>query len=221
MKKRKHPISFKYGIVKDLCQFRFFDVYTSIILKYRITTLKFFLDRLGVYCNLIQHYRSKEAAHLWSTAYQIANGNITIGDLRRLENGKDKDGNVWYKRNWDPGGHDNICAKISKNILDNAIKMGTPKMVYAEEGYEHDDPHRYPNLKNIPISKHVYGKAIDVKIDWPQLGGAWSTEADQIISQFGLVRPYNQEDWHFELDRNKKIPFPFYIPLSYIMRKYK
>jgi hypothetical protein len=196
-------------------------VYTSIILIYRITALKLYLGQSGINCKLIQHYRSKKIAHRWSTAYQITNGSITLGDLRRLKNGKDEDGNIWYNRFWDPGGSDGECANISKSIEKNAIKLGQANMNYAEEGYETDSSYRAPNLQSLPVSRHVYGKAIDFNIDWNQLGGAWSSKAEKIISQFGLIRPYKQEPWHFELDRNRKVQIPFYIPLSYIMKKYK
>jgi hypothetical protein len=178
-------------------------------LRYRITALKLYLNRLGINCKFNQHYRSKKTAHRWSTAYQIAIGNITLEDLRRLKNGKDQDGNIWYKKEWDLGEPYSECAKISTDILDNAIKVGPPRMVYAEEGYESDDPRRYPNVKSIPVSKHVYGKAIDFEIDWNQFGGAWSSNAAQIISQFGLIRPVKKEDWHFELDINRKAQFAF------------
>lgn len=213
--------SLKYRVVRDLCQFRFHDVYNSLSLRYRITALKLYLNRLKIKCKMMQQYRSKKTAHQWSTAYQIANGSITLGDLRRLKSGRDADGNMWYKRDWDPGGSDNECANISKNIANNAIKLGQVKIHYAEEGYEPDSPYREPNLKSIPVSRHVHGKAIDFKIDWSQLGGAWSSKTKQIVSRFGLIRPYKQEPWHFELDSNRKIRLPFYIPFSYIMKKIK
>jgi len=169
----------------------------------------------------MQHYRSKKIAHRWSTAYQITNGGITLGDLRRLKNGKDEDGNIWFKSDWDPGESDGECAKISKSIENNAIKLGQAEMHYAEEGYESDSPYRFPNLPSIPVSRHVDGKAMDFNIDWSHLGGAWSSKTEKIISQFGLIRPYKQEPWHFELDSNRKVQLPFYIPFSYIIKKYK
>lgn len=221
MKKRKYSQSFKYRIVRDLSQFRFHDVYTSIILRNQITALKLYIGRLGINCKIMQHYRSNEIAHRWSTAYQIFNGGITLGDLRRLKNGKDEDGNIWYKRDWDPGGSDGELAKTSKSIENNAIKLGQAGMHYAEEGYEPDSPYRAPNLQNIPVSRHVHGKAIDFEIDWSQLEGAWSSKTEKIISQFGLIRPYKQEPWHFELKSNRKVRLPFYIPYSYIIRKHK
>jgi hypothetical protein len=159
---------------------------------------------------MTQHYRSRKIAHLWSTAYHIASGHITLGALRKLKNGKDKDGNIWYKSDWDDVGLDNECAKISKNILENAINKSL-KINYAEEGYESDSSYRAPNLASIPVSKHVNGKAIDLYIDWPQLGGAWSSEAEKIISMFGLIRPHKQEPWHFELDPNKKLQILFLL----------
>jgi hypothetical protein len=169
----------------------------------------------------MQHYRSKKIAHRWSTAYQITNGGITIGDLRRLKNGKDEDGNIWYKRDWDPGGPDSECAKSSRSIKDNAVKLGQAEMHYAEEGYDSNSLFRRPNLSNIPVSRHVHGKAIDFDIDWSQLGGAWCSKTRKIISKFGLIRPYEQEPWHFELDSNRKIRLPFNISLWSVIKNHK
>lgn len=219
MKIKKNSQSFKNRIVGDSCQLRLHDVYTSMVLRFRITALKLYLGRSGIKCKLMQHYRSKKIAHLWSTAYHITNGSITLGDLRRLRNGKDKDGNIWYNRFWDPGGSDGECANISKSIEKNARKLGQADLHYAEEGYETDSTYRAPNLPSIPVSKHVYGKAIDFNIDWNQLGGAWSSKAEKITAQFGLIRPYRQEPWHFELDSNRKVQIPLYIPFSHIKRK--
>ena len=190
-------------IVRDLYGFRFHDAYTSFTLRFRITALKSYLGRLDVDCKITQHYRSRKQAHKWSTAYHIASGHITLGALRMLKNGKDKDGNIWYESDWDDVRLDNELTKIPKNILENAMNKSR-KMNYAEEGYESNSPYRAPNLASIPVSKHVNGKAIDLYVDWPQLGGAWSEEAEKIISKFGLIRPHRQEPWHFELDPNKK-----------------
>jgi hypothetical protein len=192
--------SFKHRIIKDLSQFRFHKTYSAIIIRYRIYDLKSYLYKLGIECKLIQQYRSKKTAHRWSTAYQIVKGGVNLGDLRRLKNGMDADGNIWYEEGWDADGSDTECAAISKSILDNAIRLGQSKMHYAEEGYESDDPRRKPNTKSIPVSRHIYGLAIDIRIDWSQLGGPWSQKAEQIISEFGFRRPHRNEEWHFELD---------------------
>ncbi len=214
MQRKKYNASFKFRIFKDLCHFKFDDAYLAIILKYRISVFKLYLNKLGINCKLLQQYRSKKIAHRWSTAYQIANGGITLGDLRRLKDGIDEDGNIWYKRDWDPGGSDDEYARISKPIVTNAIKLGQAKMHYAEESYETNSLRRDPNIKSIPVSRHVYGQAIDFRIDWSQLGGPWSLKAEQIISQFGLLRPHGQEYWHFELDKNEKSRTPFIFQLN-------
>ena len=138
--------------------------------------------------------------------------------LRELENGKDEDGNLWYRREWDAGYADDERANASEPIKENAVHWGPTDTVYAEEGYAADDPRRRPNLTAIPISKHVYGLAIDVLIEWEKLGGPWSDRSRSLIAQFGLVRPFVDEAWHLELDTDGSIVAPPHTVIIWAIR---
>jgi hypothetical protein len=184
------------------------------ILLYRVIALIVYLENQGVNCRIIKFFRKRKTAHRWSTAYQIFDGNISIGVLRSLQDGMDIDGNVWYRPEWDPGYDDYVSGNTSELIKRNAITLGPPKIVYAEEGYDPDDPHRLPNLKDIPVSKHVYGLAIDAFIEWSKLEGPCSDTAKGIVAKFGLVRPVDNESWHIEVDSEKLFAISPYLIVS-------
>lgn len=218
--KRKSPTgSYKRRIIKDLCAFKIKDAFHAIRLRGRVKALQAFLHKRDIQSDIKQHYRSRVLAHRWSTAYHIVNGGITMKDLRELENGRDQDGNLWYKKEWDTRGRDSDYANASKKIVVNAMKIGQAEVNFAEEGYACDHPFRRPNLSAIPVSRHVLGRAIDLQIDWAKMDGAWSSKAEAIISSFGLKRPYRDEPWHLELDRDRKHRFTFFIELYHFFRK--
>lgn len=147
---------------------------------------------------------------------------IPLGNLKALPNGKDADGNLWYKPNWESrttapcddlslpiagaypayGGN---CIKHQADI-NNKKYPGHNISDCAYEGYGLNS-RRAPNIAAIPISKHVTGEAIDGSVDWDKLGGFWSSEADAVVQKFRLYRPFRPggsqlctvEPWHFEL----------------------
>jgi hypothetical protein len=175
------------------------NLYASALLLYRAASLCVYLEQQGIRCRITKFLRKPKTAHRWSTAHHIVNGKITLEQLRRLDDGRDLDGNVWYKPEWDAGGDGSQSASASEPIKQNAIHQGPPHTVYSQEGYAPNDPARLPNLPDIPISKHVYGLAIDMTVEWERLGGAWGDYAQALVAQFGLARPVASESWHFEL----------------------
>jgi len=180
-----------------------FSLVQNILLPYRVVGMCLYLQSLGINCKITKFLRKKRTAHRWSTAHHIVFGKVSIGALRRLEDGRDRDGFQWYKPEWDDGSDDSTSANSIEEIRQNAITLGAPNTEYALEGYGSKDPARLPNLGDIPISKHVYGLAIDVLVDWSQFGGAWSQHARETVSQFGLIRPVPDEPWHFEIDQSR------------------
>lgn len=183
------------------------NMFRSARLLYRAESLCFYLEQQGIRCRITKFLRKPRTAHRWSTAHHIVNGGITLEQLRRLEGGRDLDGNVWYKPEWDAGGDGGMSANTSEQIKQNAIQQGPPHTVYSEEGYAPNDPARLPNLPEVPISKHVYGLAVDMFVEWDRLGGAWSDSAQALVARFGLARPVASESWHFELGaRNESRP---------------
>lgn len=171
-----------------------------------------YLEDQAIDCRITKFLRKRRTAHRWSTAHHIVNGRISIGALRRLKDGRDTDGNIWYKREWDAGHNDDASASACKLIKSNAIELGSPGTVYAEEGYAADDPARLPNLRDIPISKHIFGLAIDILVDWSKLGGPWSDHAKDVVTKFGLVRPVDHEHWHFEIDPDTLLAItPYFV----------
>lgn len=168
---------------------------TALRLRYRVLALQQYLQMSGIECTIEWQYRDRKLAHKWSTAYSIANAKVSIGKLKELPEGKDRDGNQWLLPEWSQ----QSIGKLMPLVLERAIAHCAPRMAYAEEGYEPDDPRRYPNLQEIPVSSHVYGTAVDVSIDWQKLEGEWSDVAITTLAKFGLVRPFNFEHWHVEL----------------------
>ena len=183
----------------------------SMALLYRSIAMAVYLENNEIHCRITKFLRKRETAHRWSTAHHIVNGRIKIGALRKLKGGKDRDGNLWYSQEWDTGYDDEISASKCEPIKINAIKLGSPQTVYAEEGYEPEDEARLPNLQDIPISKHVFGLAIDIKVDWHKLGGPWGDHAQKVVTKFGLVRPVEYEEWHFELIPGTLLAINHYI----------
>jgi hypothetical protein len=162
---------------------RFVNACHAIVLRYKARLLCRHLETQGIHYTIAQQFRSKQGAHRWSTAYQIVTGNIPLETLRQLDGGRDRDGNIWYRKEWDAGA-----------IVENARSMQPPTHAYAEEGYEDSDPRRLPNLSTIPVSTHIRGQAIDILAEWDRV-----SDAERIISGLGLTRPYAAEPWHFEL----------------------
>ena len=178
---------------------KFKNVRHASLLRYRYFKFKQELSKLGVRCELVQQYRDKKTAHKWSTAYHIINGKITVGSLRKLANGRDQDGTLWYSAKWGNGVDDYDSANSASDILENAMRKAAPNFPYAEEGYPTDSDYRLPNLSTIPVSKHVSGMAIDIDVDWDRLGGAHTKLSHQMLTLFGLQRTKDDEDWHLEL----------------------
>lgn len=130
--------------------------------------------------------RSLKRAHEISTAYHIQEGSVKLEALKALKDGKDLDGNLWFKEGW---GEAQIKAN-AKSHWDGAL---------AYEGYPVGDPRRLPNgLTEPKVSEHCSGKAMDLTIKWRD-GGGWHKEANDLVEKFGLVRPIVKEHWHFEL----------------------
>lgn len=185
--------------LRDLLHLKFKDVRCALLLRYRYIQFKKELDKLRVHCELKQQYRDRKTAHTWSTAYHIIQGKITIGSLRKLANGRDLDGTLWYSERWGNGVDDYEAANTASYILENAMKKAAPNSSYAEEGYPPDSDYRLPNLAVIPVSKHVSGMAIDVDVDWDRLGGAYTHLVHKLLTSFGLRRTKDDEAWHLEL----------------------
>jgi hypothetical protein len=174
--------------------------------------------------------RTRQTAHVVSTAHHIyQRGGISLEDLRALPDGKDADGNVWYRKAWEtvptwggwgtprPATGGEIWQEAQANAFALAKQQGEdfvkepwrgPATIScAYEGYDADNEGRKPNVREVPLSNHVVGKAIDLTIDWSKLGGDWSEEANEFVASFGLIRPFSpdsetyciKERWHFEL----------------------
>jgi Domain of unknown function (DUF4157) len=186
----------------------------------------------GINSTGISGTRTKQQAHIASTAYHIHTRDaVPLKDLQALKDGKDLDGNVWYKKQWErapaflsflydsrPATGEEIMAEAKKNALE-LVKRESPKFIStsykvfhnvtcAYEGYEAGDPHRKPNVDEVPLSSHLSGNAVDINgIEWEKLGGPWSAEAKEFVAGFGLARPFTPESgtycsaepWHFEL----------------------
>jgi len=194
-------------------------------LKFRVYCLILYLRGKGIRCGIQAHYRNPDRAHRWSTAHSVLIGNIKIGDLRCLADGRDLDGNLWFKPEWAPDACDDAPAHEFPEIIANAQQLGPRKPAYAEEGYAAADPRRRPNLASIPISKHITGRAIDLNVDWSAIGGPWSAAADQLIARYGLWRPVATESWHVELAKasGMKVPVRELLVASwhYVLRRIK
>jgi hypothetical protein len=133
--------------------------------------------------------RTPSKAHKWSTAYYIRQGVITQDRLEALPEGKDLDGNLWWKAGWSQA-----------EAIRNAESIWSGARAY--EGYKPGDPRRLPNLDTTNSSQHCIGEAVDVKIRWRN-GDGWHAEANALVDSFGLHRPEAGEPWHFELKPGK------------------
>ena len=174
-----------------------------------------------------QGYREPSVAHTISTANRIWTDRIPLEHLRNLSNGRDIDGNIWYKSEWEDfylkmlsfvgmiGGSyvNNLQVELQAKLqaqenAKNALP-GYSITSLAFEGYEANDPRRAPNTNDVPVSQHVYGQAVDLGIDWSKFGGEWSGQAKEQVTKYNLDRPitpgrfpgYNPESWHVELKK--------------------
>ncbi len=196
-------------------------------LQGRFNRMVIALDEKKIKHGGIDDVRPIPRAHILSTGYHIREMQaVSINDLQRLKDGKDLDGNTWYKTEWEQfsaiGGIESatnkeILEKINENALSLVIKegegyIGGGKINCAYEGYKAGDPHRQPNVFEVPISSHVTGQAIDLQgVEWDKLGGPWSDASKKFVASFGLTRPYSpeaktyciKEPWHFELAQGK------------------
>lgn len=168
-------------------------------LRFRVYRLARALKKRGIRCNINVHYRAPAKAHRFSTAYHIATGQIRVGSLRALAHGCDSNGHQWIKPEWAIHLTDAQPANLCPFVVNNATALAPEGLPYAEEGYEKNDPKRAPNTSDAPVSKHVYGLAIDLNVDWKQLDGEWGAQTNAFIAQFGLCRPQKAEWWHVEL----------------------
>ena len=178
---------------------RFDHLGDAALIRVRVKLLSYHLRRRGVMCTINAQFRPPALAHRWSTAHGIVTGRVTMGALRALDSGRDQDGNVWIRPQWGRELSDRMGSDACAQIVQNAIALGPAKMVYAEEGYEPEDPRRLPNTEDIPVSRHVGGRAIDLNVDWALLGGPWSEQSTALVTRFGLRRPVPEEPWHVEL----------------------
>jgi len=165
--------------------------------------------------------RTPAAAHKFSTAYDIIHNHISLEALQ--ETPVDADGNVWYPHSLPT---DLTCLSEYQLIaLETLVKSNAsyisrdtqnrtlictqygcfPDVSFALEGYPRGDPRRRPNTDRWPVSKHVYGLAVDVGDNWATTE-YWKPEVDAIANEFDLNRPYFpgnivepiDEYWHFE-----------------------
>ena len=190
----------------------------ALRLKLRVKAMSYYLRSQGVGCTINLQYRKRRVAHRWSTAYGIYNGDVTLGTLRQRSAGRDDDGTVWWLPEWDCHGSDDVSAATCPAIVDNAVQVGPNHMVYAQEGYRVDDSRRWPNVATAQVSAHVRGCAIDLNVDWSQLGGPWSSDACSIVQRFGLTRPYTDEAWHVEIDANYRPIYSWFAMLKWVLR---
>ena len=151
--------------------------------------------------------RSPKAAHFMCVRYEIAkNGmqNVSMENLKKLNDGRDADGNKWYEPGW-----------TKEQVIAHAESLYGKggKGAVAAAGYNFGDPRRAPlDIGGGPgVSRHCSGHAVDVDIPWrsdkdpEHTADVWAWE--QIYHQFGLTRPLHkdrggkkstQESWHIE-----------------------
>ena len=167
---------------------------------------------------MTQGMRSPKKAHRWSTAWNIRQERVPLKNLQDLENGKDKDGNVWYKTEWEHGlkkdskGEFTAASRkmLWRRIKKNARTYWTGSI--AAEGYELKDPKIKPNVHK-KVSNHCTGQAMDISIPWKpgaqvrlrtktgRIINGQNTDAmaNALVAAFGLSRPVRSEKWHFQL----------------------
>lgn len=149
--------------------------------------------------------RSLANAHALCVSWEIQFGErVTLEALRALPDGKDRDGNLWYREGW-------TWEQIKANA--NAIRARTQDAT-ASEGYPPGDPRRLPVDDTRDVSRHCSGGAIDVTIPWRVSGkDAGSNATDvwgwpEIYTQFGLRRPVSSEAWHVQATSTQLAPDP-------------
>lgn len=98
--------------------------------------------------------RSPKEAHRWSTAYQIRQGNVPLKNLQELSDGRDKDGNTWYKPEWTK----------KEEVQENAKAIWEGAL--AAEGYPKGDERRKPNTFAGGVTRHATGMAVDATFVW-------------------------------------------------------
>jgi len=121
--------------------------------------------------------RSPGQAHVLSTAYHIGQGMVPLEKLQALPAGRDRDGNVWYKKEWETtrGGKKATPRQIMAKARANA-KAKFPKQRQAAEGYRIGDPGREPNTFKGGVTLHATGRAIDATFWWDWTKGKKSQE---------------------------------------------
>ncbi|HEY5895499.1 MAG TPA: DUF4157 domain-containing protein [Chthoniobacterales bacterium] len=121
---------------------------------------------------------------------------------------RDLDNNLWYVAGW---AQEETNAQARKN---RGLKPGEdPSLAY--EGYGISEKERLPNSldpTHPPISEHVFGLAMDVRIPWSEKTWRgnpdfWADSVAETIKSFQLQRPIDAsnpygpseaEPWHFE-----------------------
>ena len=194
---------------------------------------KYLITHLLVWRNLSMNVgcRTKRQAHRWSTAFHILIGDIPLKKLQEIlppelkdadgkqkndksnDEVRDEDNNVWYRRGWSREDTEANARKLYDN--------GKNKKPPAFEGYDVKDERRAPNIPSNsinpnrpPLSKHVFGEAMDVGTFWNSSidggkGDEWSDLANATVEKFFLNRPLNRSDpygygedgvenWHYE-----------------------
>lgn len=204
-------------------------------LERRGSAMLSYLEQRGISAVVNATVRSADKAHFFSTGYHIYYELIDLDALRQLPDGKDQDGNLWYKPEWESR-LDFFTWREATAHAFNQVKAADPGVVTkrfkgmrtgltcAYEGYPTGDARRLPNTDAVPVSSHVGGYAVDIDINWdhPGLGGAWSATADAMVDSFGLVRPFRpdsdtycqEEPWHFELKPGPWDPPPIHDPMK-------
>ena len=82
-----------------------------------------------------------------------------------------------------------------------ASAWGPPQGAQASEGYPTGHPSRRPNTREVGVSNHCGGEAID--ITFPFVFNYYDPIVDAVAIQFGLYRPVKDsgrspEHWHYE-----------------------
>lgn len=182
-----------------------------------------------------QGVRQSATAHRWSTAYHIchymkpfvahrrskateavhlARRKQILDNLRALDDGCDTGGHRWYGRRTEAEWSASKLIQANSEFLKKERVGGV-----AAEGYDRECVRRLPNIREIGVSNHLHGNAMDVRIPWkPGRGETLRRNADgveirggdlevnRLIARLGLWRPIEKEPWHFELFRG----FDFY-----------
>lgn len=155
-------------------------------------------DMVTANIEFVSGMRSPAQAHQMSVAWHIQYGtNVTLDALKALTDGKDSDGNRWYKEGW-----------TMEQVKANAHNVRASSAI-AAAGYPKGDPRRKPLNDNQGVSRHCSGGAIDVTIPWRAKGKNASTNStdvwgwEEIYKMFGLHRPLgpsskHPEHWHIE-----------------------